>query len=286
MTLIISLATADRVIQVSDRRATSVDGKVRDDSYNKAISVRCKDAVFAMSYTGTAAVGRLRTDFWIVQTLSEMNAGQMMLADLVEQLPTRLASAFPTFGDSRLSLVAGGYLGTTPFSLLISNFERINGRPQPRGLPAFIADAWIPRKGFKRRKLFCLMVNGAEQTVSERLEFRVKRFRKTELFRQATTDAIVAWMVSIVREAADNPGQGWAIGKDCMSIAMESDPAAEISCVYHPVGETTIGYAPHIIDPIGNVAGIEFESLPSTAKLVIFPTHNAEIASPNEASDS
>jgi hypothetical protein len=64
MTLIFTLATYNKIVQVSDRRLTWSDGRIADDEANKAICVSCKDACFSVAYTGLAVVGKslIKTD--------------------------------------------------------------------------------------------------------------------------------------------------------------------------------------------------------------------------------
>ena len=80
MTLILSFATANKVIQVSDRRLTKPDGSLYDDEANKVICVGCSDSYFAIGYSGlgTISTGK-RTDEWLVDYLASINVEQMTL---------------------------------------------------------------------------------------------------------------------------------------------------------------------------------------------------------------
>lgn len=73
MTLILSCLTPKYIVQVSDRRLTWSDGRVANDSANKAILFHGK-ACFA--YTGIAQIGSQRTDEWIANHLIEQTGLQ------------------------------------------------------------------------------------------------------------------------------------------------------------------------------------------------------------------
>ena len=57
MTLVLTVATANKVIQASDRLITYLDGTEYNSDANKAIIVTCRDAQFVISFTGAALVG-------------------------------------------------------------------------------------------------------------------------------------------------------------------------------------------------------------------------------------
>src|SRR5688500_3051386 len=86
MTLVLTVVTLKRVVQVSDRLLTWPDGSMADDRANKAVCVSCDDGWFAISYSGAAQVGakRTRTDEWLIDFLAAANAGSLRCADVIE----------------------------------------------------------------------------------------------------------------------------------------------------------------------------------------------------------
>jgi hypothetical protein len=67
------------MIQVSDRRLTTFDGKridVVDEAANKSIVLQCNDGIFAIGYTGLGEIKGERTDEWIVKFLTDTHAGR------------------------------------------------------------------------------------------------------------------------------------------------------------------------------------------------------------------
>ena len=73
MTLVLSMASRDFVIQVADRRVTTFKrGTVAcyDDNANKQ-TIYCNRMVFG--YTGLAKIGATTTDVWLTTGLSKQN---------------------------------------------------------------------------------------------------------------------------------------------------------------------------------------------------------------------
>ncbi len=113
MTLILSYANRDCVLQVSDRRLTirQPNGTyvVEDDEANKAIVV-CNRAAFA--YTGLACVRDQRTDYWIVDALSAAKA--RTISDAWDALGSSAAETFAGLPDpvehKRIAFAGVGWL--------------------------------------------------------------------------------------------------------------------------------------------------------------------------------
>ena len=74
MTLIVTAVGKSFVIQASDRRLTTPSGALHDDNANKALCVACRDAVFAMAYTGLAQIGSKRIDEWLAKNHGKLSA--------------------------------------------------------------------------------------------------------------------------------------------------------------------------------------------------------------------
>lgn len=85
MTLIISCLTPKYIVTVSDRRLTMPDGKVVDDSANKAVVFHDK---ICFTYTGIARIGRQPTDEWILEQLIGCTSEQTRTA--INRLKTAL----------------------------------------------------------------------------------------------------------------------------------------------------------------------------------------------------
>jgi hypothetical protein len=95
MTLIISAAVGDYLIQVSDRRITK-NLSLEDDEANKAV-VFCNRASFA--YTGLASIGPYGTDEWLVRCL--VNAKTESLSEALEYVAVQASRGFQSMRYSR-----------------------------------------------------------------------------------------------------------------------------------------------------------------------------------------
>jgi len=69
MTLILTRASRDYVLQVADRLVTLPGGQPFDAMSNKTVLYCARNGVVTMGYTGLAYLGGIPTDQWIVQTL-------------------------------------------------------------------------------------------------------------------------------------------------------------------------------------------------------------------------
>ncbi len=98
MTHIITLVAKDRIVQVSDRRLTTIAGDLYDDSSNKAVAVGIGYVHFAASYTGLAFIGHVRdenrTDRWLQEQLgSIVRDGEPSLETICESLSQQATDA-------------------------------------------------------------------------------------------------------------------------------------------------------------------------------------------------
>jgi len=126
MTLILSLATRDYIVQVSDRRLTIGSGtrvgKVVDDDSNKA-TLFCSRMSFA--YTGLADVDGKRTDKWMVDVLSKVKNDS--LSDACHELVSAANAAFANIRNKKIKRQAFVGIGWTrsgphePFKPIICN---------------------------------------------------------------------------------------------------------------------------------------------------------------------
>jgi hypothetical protein len=70
MTLILTRASKDYVLQVTDRLVTQTGGKPFDPISNKNVLYCSRNGVVVLGYTGLAYLGGVPTDQWMVETLT------------------------------------------------------------------------------------------------------------------------------------------------------------------------------------------------------------------------
>src|SRR5436190_12237526 len=68
MTLILTKAASDYVLQASDRLITSAETPL-DFRSNKGILFACADAIVSLAYTGMAVLDEIPTDQWLAERL-------------------------------------------------------------------------------------------------------------------------------------------------------------------------------------------------------------------------
>lgn len=121
MTLLQTVFSAERVIQVSDRRLT-LNGEVFDDEYTKLV---CWNQTFTVGFTGIARIdrhARESTSEWIAKVLSDystflpgVHALRLETENRVSKLP---------WADKRLAIVVAGFdFRQVPLVAEIANFN-------------------------------------------------------------------------------------------------------------------------------------------------------------------
>ena len=260
MTLIVTAVGKSFVIQASDRRLTTPSGELRDDNANKALCVACRDAVFAMAYTGLAQIGSKRTDEWLADELTEMKAGDLSFIELWMALKSRLD---PTFNNLRvdrkhrsLVLVMAGYRPipktdgalrkfegqVAGFAGQLSNIDDDAAKPLPKPDNEFHWHSWWS-PDIKELKRFPCFVHGTERAVSKNEMIGLDR-----VSRRASSEApeiTAGRCVYLIRRTAKNEKYGGRIGKSCMSVVVSR--TGQFTAKYHPERQSPIIYAPHFI---------------------------------------
>lgn len=256
MTLILSLVTYNKIVQVSDRRLTWENGDIADDNANKAICVSCLDSCFSIAYTGLAKIGKLlqKTDEWLVEFLMSIDApGKIflfisyslnsILNSILKETPVDLKSKILTF-------VLAGYMEGYPFVVSISN-------NQP-------SDMKFMNQGILSKKLNDLFIHGRKQAVDKTILQYIKKLKRTRFFQLCDGEDISNKLVFLIRASTKSPLAENRIGRDCMSIEISKKPEYpsnyNLIAKYHPDKESPIEYGPHFITQIGAFSNIEFSS--------------------------
>lgn len=121
MTLIQTLFSNDRIIQVSDRRLT-LNGQVFDDEYTKLV---CWNQTFSAGFTGIARIdrrGRKSTSEWIAEVLCDYMLFEQGVQALRAEAENRV-SKLP-WKDKRLAIVVAGFdFRKVPLVAEIANFD-------------------------------------------------------------------------------------------------------------------------------------------------------------------
>ncbi len=132
MTLVLSCATQDYLVQACDRRLITNRGDLVDDNANKAVLFTNR---LAFSYTGLANIGSERTDLWLTKTLAALPTGS--LSDAIRAVRSKATEAFKHIslpsGLKRHAFVGAGWTRARveeplqPLLCLVSNFHDRQG---------------------------------------------------------------------------------------------------------------------------------------------------------------
>lgn len=260
MTLIITAVTPDKIIQASDRRLTYTDGGLCGDNANKAVCVGCKDAHFAIAYTGLAEIKGKRTDIWLIDYLASINASQMQVPAIVNAIEKQANDSLKAVPKEykKMTFVLVGYRNRMPFIALISNFEDLKNKSgeaqdsfntdvrQVRGLIT------NPQKGL------WIYVNGCEQAVDKPIHRRIRKLHRKRFFHREQPEVIADTVVSLIRAASRTRPYGRFVGRDCMTVVLKASSEEGINTKYHPDKRSPVTYMPHLIT--GGLAhkGIEY----------------------------
>lgn len=232
MTLIITVLTRKHVVQVSDRRITTIypNGKttVASDNGNKAIYVIGADCHFAVSYTGLARIADQPTDDWLSGKISSANTDFQpyeRLKAVVEGPAITELKRFaqqPTGGRIDTTIVMAGFRAS-PGGETVSFIDPISTGP-------------LRQLRIIRKPLEHVVVHGAINAISADVVRKVRALSDLRFFRRESGEVVAKEIVSLVREASDDAQHGKFIGRDCMELVVRPDPHI-ISCRRH-VDET------------------------------------------------
>lgn len=239
-----------------------------DDLAIKSISLQCRDADAAISYTGLACMNDRpvnsplgfdeedRTDRWLVRVLQNIGAHRMNIDVLSEALRDRLTPTirglrYPRCNKS-LSVVIAGYCYATrrPFVVLISNFE---DRNRILGVRDDFT-VYVSQPHSEHPRAYLLSING--QSLGNPLLRRLTRLlwkRLPNMDGRKVTRHLVWFIRAATRLSVPY------IGRSCTSLLISSGspPFGE----FHHDGQTSVSLAPHAILRVGAyVMDISFDT--------------------------
>lgn len=248
MTLIITAMSPYRVVQVSDRRLTLPGGKLCDDNAIKAVTVDCDDAYFSVAYTGLAQVrdhrtrAWMRTDKWIANSLHDL----MLQPGLGTAI--QLYRAFGAYAERTLAFTpvpltrrgitfvfAGFFVRNwaTAFVGILSNMRTTSAGSIETVCDFDTQQVWSPSSLMPYNELE-VYVNGMvpalasgdamAKAIQRRAGVVKRRLERSQRGSGNRDDGAIAdELVSVVRMASRHPEYGKYIGRDVMTVVMNSE---------------------------------------------------------------
>lgn len=246
MTLIITAATKENMVQVSDRRLTLPDGKLFDSLAHKLIAVSCRDARFSIAYTGLAHTGALyaakavnrnyqrpvghsqspyeTTDEWLVDFLGSLDTRRMDPTAIHDSLVKQAETTFSRSGFERkhrgLTFVLSGYWTGDQFIMIISNMEDAKGNRTP------VSDAFQSWTGSKRedcrKKSALVLFHGATAAIHDTIGRRLGKI--AHHIYDLPGPEVVNELELLIRATARHPTLGKYIGRECSHAIVAPRP--------------------------------------------------------------
>lgn len=241
VTLLLGINTRTAAILVSDRRITSV-GVVRDDEFNKTLSLICDDGRYAVAFAGLATSGTHSTGKWLAETLAAQSAGDVgtsvAVFDRLTVAATKLVAGLGLAGlsDGRLSVLAVGYRASggrvEAVTTLMSNFEDFGADSEPVSRPGFMRTERV-ETGFAINAVG--MYRSADVSDWEDIRDMVRT--------DPPAQAIVRKTFARVRAIAKRKASAGLIGEQLMGIIVPRDPTETMHSEYDVAvpGETAYG---------------------------------------------
>ena len=258
MTLILTVMSPYRMVQVSDRRLTLPGCRLYDDEANKAIVASCDDAYFSVAYTGLARLRDrrtrkwTRTDEWAANTLWGImqRPGWWGIIDLYRAFAEEAEKTFDftpvQLTRKRTTFVFTGFFvrtgDTTGFVGIMSNM-----RTTPAGGIKVVREfdtqtVWSPAPWMPYNELE-LFIDGmvpalyskdaVAKAINRRTQVIKRRLERVQRGSGNRNDGAVAKeLVKILRMASRHPQYGKYVGRDCMGVQINSETTDMVTDTY------------------------------------------------------
>ncbi|MFP9137915.1 SEC-C metal-binding domain-containing protein [Devosia sp. XGJD_8] len=235
MTLILTAITPDFAVMASDRRLSTSQGVVTDES-GKAGVIHTDDGTAIYAFTGLAELGSFRAKEWIQQALMEASDGTLNetlygFAGIAQKKFANLAY----YGQGITLAVAGFSDVVGPFMGTVSNLEDVAGSFLPRPTKEFQTRIRIS-PNLSTVDFSGVMANGINQT-----EYLVELHELNALIlAESPHYAVEQKAAHLVRKLADDPRTGGTVGKNLMVSTLHRPPPGRLpvpSATYMPFGE-------------------------------------------------
>jgi hypothetical protein len=252
MTLIVSVATQQMIVQASDRRVTTSENGIRyvlDDECNKAIYLHCRDAQACISFAGVAYIGDIPTSEFIANHLGAANVSEMLLEQVIRELEGPVIHALRHRENE---------WGFPHQSMVVLSAYQYSGLPGPKqkhrsvhGSIATGPDApWVnvvDNEGCESIRIF-----GMIQAIESSLKERLVSLSQQSFFHTSDSATVADQLVDVIRTAAKQRYYGDAIGSNCLSMTLYSNPTMRAESRYHPAGQPAQNCIPLLLI-VGNV---------------------------------
>ena len=258
MTLLLGMLNRRQAVLVADRRLT-VDGRLVEDESNKAATLICRDARLAIAFTGLARAGGFVTRRWLLDAVAEAAEPDSLVKPLLDRFTKAASDRFQTLAvarasDKRLTVLCVGYAhdadGPRGMLALVSNCERVAQPPSALPEPEFSVEYMLERRP-PDPVLGLLIAAGMERALRDQDFLSLQNLLRED----KPADAIVGKAVESLRTAADSPAAHNAIGKQCSSIVLPSNPEEVAQAEYHSAVRSYVVHGVSHVQAVRGCAG-------------------------------
>jgi len=238
MTLIVSLANKDYVVQISDRRLSS-NGRLIDDESNKCGVVFCLNARMAFGYTGLAKYGSFSTAKWLLKALHDSAKPDYTIGEVLENLKGKATETFKNHPalknlsnkQKSLAVMFTGFINIDGSlkagCATLSNFHNFNNNTRyDEAAEEFSVNYSSANKETTNPTLVQRVGNWHAMTEKDIDELRGL------LLKSVPCEAVVGKALEVVRDIADRPKSSGTIGKQLTSICLPKDPNLGVESSY------------------------------------------------------
>ncbi|MGF7001526.1 SEC-C domain-containing protein [Paraburkholderia sp. GAS32] len=236
MTIIVTAANHDYLMQFSDRRLSSA-GVVVTDQSNKATVLPLANGRFAVGFTGMARVGTFEFQSWLVDALYRSAPPDYGIVETAERLGRELNSLFNNRRQisrlspilKRLTVMMSGYLyaGARAYigTIWLTNFQDfVQGVDHPEAAESFDIAHELEPEDCPPVPSYIQRV-GAWDTMTQEDERILRNVLESSPSQMTMLDA----GINIVRRIAERPRSGNSVGKNVAVVVIPRDRNLEIS---------------------------------------------------------
>lgn len=240
MTMILSLANRDNVIQLSDRRLTE-QGTVITEEHGKSGFLLCANARFAFGLTGIAKIGELMIRRWILDALLESGPPDYLILNVLERFRERATAFFKNHRilqrfspeQKRLTIMFSGYLHMHQPPMIgcaiVSNFQNPSMNISTISAWDEFTASYTSEKKPRHDTISMVKRVGAWPAMSEE---DVNKLRPMLIARKPAK-AIIDKAISVLLQMAEKPEAFGTIGKQITWIRISSDISQGIESGYY-----------------------------------------------------
>lgn len=229
MTLILGLANARHVVQLSDRRL-SWNGRPVTEQSNKATVLVCENARLVFGFSGIAQIETYLVDHRLADILSGYPGAKCDIASIIDWLKERLTTEFASNSallslprvHRALSVMGTGFATWRDrigyVNVLITNFQDADTRrDSTEPWDIFKAWWWKPKADVPNATHVQRIGAWQATTLDDLTRLRAA------VEREGPPEKLVGAGVSYIREVADRPASGGTVGKSISSVVIRRD---------------------------------------------------------------